>query len=1128
MSIASPVLALLPYPRRATRRLGCLWLAVSLAGSAWALNPEQSIYQYRCENWSRRNGLPVNSVTSIAQTNDGYIWLGTQQGLVRFDGHEFTSFSLPRTSIFVSQNISTLSASQNGGLWFGLREGAAGYFDGESFRPLGASFLEPNMQVFSVREMTDQSLWLAWNFGYARWDPRPAGTGAEEKSVGTICYRSLYQDRLGRVWLSAVDPGAVYYWENGNKYALADQDVHGLDVYAFAVDAVNRVWVGTQMGLRCFDAQLKAAPLPEAAPRSQVNALLLDHHGMLWIGTEGEGLFRYDGADFTRFTTAHGLANDYVTALFEDVEGNLWIATRGGVTKFSDVKFPLYGPDDGLAGEPLGLAAAADGGVWVATARGISRIDGRRITTLGPEVDLVNQYAKRVWQAGNGDLYVMDGNRGLTVIAGGRVVSRHLLKEWPIAFAEDQTGLIVSFGPEIYRVTRDAVMPWTYKSGVPPPMVWVVNLCPARDGSLWAATHRGVWQITGGEYRNWSVDNGLSGTVANWVFEDTDGTIWAGLASGIARFRNGQVQCLGREEGLFDNFISAIVPDDAGWFWVDSSAGIFRVRRDDLNAVADGRVAKLECEAFNGPEAVKSNDKHAQEPTAVHTKDGRIWFATAAGVVAIDPAAIPRNEVPPRVYIQYRRINGEEVSGRGSVTAKPGPGDLEFGYTALSFGATEKIRFRYRLMGYDERWVSAQARRSAFYTNLKPGDYTFEVQACNADGVWSPAGDKVQVMLPPHLYQTGWFRAAGALLGLALVGAVYGWRINALRRRQRMLQEMNAQLDANVQRRTAELATANRQLTEEVAERKRFEHEAEKMNQQLLQASREAGMAEVATSVLHNVGNVLNSVNVSVSLLGSHLRDGRYETLAKVANLLGKNAATPGFLTEDEKGRKIPAYLERISEHLVEQQATMSRELLSLRKNVAHIEDIVQMQQSYSRLHAARESLRAAELFDDAVRLSGAGLAHCHIKLVREIDEEITVVTDKSRVLQVLVNLLRNAIHACAEAHGTESTIFVRARRTGSQRVAFDVSDNGVGIAAENLSRLFTQGFTTRKDGHGYGLHSSALTAKAMDGTLSASSAGPGRGATFTFEIPTNTATACEPSPVNGSNCQEPVAQTVS
>ncbi len=1075
-----------------------LWPAVALG-----LDPSRTVFQYGCENWSRRNGLPASGIKAITQSADGYLWLGTQQGLVRFDGIGFTQFQVDPHPMFVSQNISSLARSREGGVWFGLKEGAVGYFDGRTFSPLGAPWVEPNMQVLALTEARDGSLWVGWNFGYGRWTKERAVPTASEQSIGFVPYQVVHEDPLGRVWLGTGDTGQLYYWQAGERHRFPDETLAQSFFFAVAVDARGDIWVGTQHGLRCYDAEFRRKELPALSTTAQVNALLIDRYGVLWVGTEGNGLWRWKDGAFAEFRKSNGLVDDYVTALYEDVEGSVWVGTRGGLSQLTDVKFPIDSTAEGLLGESLGVAPAASGGAWVATTRGINRIGAGEPFGFGTESGLENNYIKRVWEAADGDVYFFDGDRGVGVIADGKIVALHKMREWPVAITEDERGVIVSVAGTLYRASREALTPWEYAVAEPPALVWAVNLWPARDGSLWVAGHRGVWRIDpDGTYRQWTPQNGLSGLVANWVFEDVDGAVWVGLATGIARFKNGVVRNINRADGLFANFIHAIVPDQFGWFWFDSSDGVFRAHRDALNALADGKASRVECEPFDGQHAIKTTDKGRQEATAARTRDGRICFPTAQGVVWIDPANVPMNRVPPPVYIQRIRVNGREVLEKKLPSAPAGRGELEFHYAALSFIASQNIRFRYRLEGYDEHWVDAGDRRSAFYTNLRPGNYIYRVQASNADGVWSPEGDSVGIALRPEFYQTGWFTALCAFAGVGILFGLYGWRTRTLRVRERSLQESNELLEARVQERTAELAAANQSLTEEIAERRRFEEEAEKSSRQLILASRQAGMAEVATSVLHNVGNVLNSVNVSTAMIAERLRQSRASQLPLLAELLAANAGNPQFLVDDEKGKQVPEYLRRLAQHLAAEQTALGEEVDSLQKNVDHIKEIVRMQQDFSKMAGLIEPVHISEIVEDAIRLNSGVATRVDVKIGREIVEDVQLVVEKNKVLQILVNLINNALRACDDTTGRPPEITIRAQRHERNMVRVEVTDNGVGIPVGNLTRIFTQGFTTKRDGHGYGLHNSANAAQAMGGRLFASSAGADKGATFTLDLP--------------------------
>ena len=321
-------------------------------------------------------------------------------------------------------------------------------------------------------------------------------------------------------------------------------------------------------------------------------------------------------------------------------------------------------------------------------------------------------------------------------------------------------------------------------------------------------------------------------------------------------------------------------------------------------------------------------------------------------------------------------------------------------------------------------------------------------------------------------------------------------------RAEEQLSRAHEELEHRVADRTRELKEANAGLSAEIASREEAQRELETTHRQLLEISRQAGMAEVATSVLHNVGNVLNSVNVSATVATDHVRRSKASNIGKIRDLLHQNRDDLArFLTEDPKGRLIPAYLDTLVESLAAEQQTVVAELEDLRKNIDHIKDVVAMQQSYAKTSGVIESVSVSDLVEDALRMNVASLSHHEIEVVREYEAHVVLGVDKHKVLQILVNLIRNAKFACDESGRSDKRLVIRTRADAGS-VEISVIDNGVGISPENLTRIFAHGFTTRKHGHGFGLHSGALAAKELGGSLTASSDGPGLGATFTLKLP--------------------------
>ena len=1100
---------------------GVAALQLGVTDRGLALDPAKTITQFNCRNWTRQNGLPVDKISTVTQTADGYLWLGTQDGLVRFDGLDFKVFriELPQAE---GQDIRQLITSRDGKLLFAINHGGFGSFDGRKFSMLGDErWSQRGMGATTVMQARDDALWTGAELGGGRWsETNPAGSFFGNINTGEVL--SFCEDTIGRVWLGTVEHG-LFYWANGKLEPCPDTVLNHRNVQALAADAEDQIWVGTQSGLHCYaNEQVKETP-PLSA---NVSSLLVDRHGVLWVGTTGAGLARYENGRFVYLRKTDGLGSDNVNALYEDAEGSLWVGTRDGLSQLTDVKFPTYSDAHGVgAGSCRSVVAAKGGGLWIATDTGVSYFDPKNTTNYQAETLAPGRYFKLCFEARNGDLYAEDGDKTMNVFSDNQLVASLTNTLYISAVTEDAKSVLLSMGTEdsLFRLQAGKLEPYHYQVDPPPSYYWINNLATAKDGAIWVASKNGIFRLQAGAVQHWSTANGLSGDIVACVCEDTDGSIWAGLATGLARIKDGHIKNIRPEDGLPDNWVFAIVPDDLGNFWCDSGRGIFRVSRQTLNDFADGKGSPIHCDLFDGLEDVKSTARTDQEFSGCKTEDGRIWFPSPWGVVMIDPAHLPTNPVAPPVDIGRIRANGREFVRSENIVVPPGLGELEIDFSGLSFIVPEKMRFRYQLEGFDNDWVNTEGRRQAFYTNLKPGRYTFRVAAANADGVWNEAGDSLHLELRPHFRQTIAFYCLCGGLALAALASLYLWRIRHLEFKQLALQRTRDQLETEVKHRTAELATANTSLQHEVqehrqtevqlarrtqlleneiAERERMQSEVERVHQRLLTISRQAGMAEVATSVLHNVGNVLNSVNVSATLVMDQMRASKAPYLGKVADLVNEHVADlAGFLTTHPKGRQLPDYLQQLAGQLEREQQSAIVELELLRQNIEHIKDIVAMQQNYAKISGVTETVQPAELVEDALRMNANAFARHELELIREYSDVPPLQVEKHKVLQILVNVLRNAMYACDEAQREAPRLKIKIAPTDGG-IQMSVTDNGIGIPAENLTRIFSHGFTTRQGGHGFGLHSGALAARELGGSLTGHSEGPGLGATFTLTLP--------------------------
>ena len=746
--------------------------------------------------WHVEEGLPENTVNAIVQTPDGYLWLATFNGLARFDGIRFVVFDAANTPQLKSSRIHQLHLDSRGGLWiisefghlarmangrfteFGEQNGIAGkvgtlHEDGKGLlwadlsRELrwfdGKRFVEGrNTNYINIDAWPKQAGEPAGHsFRGTNWNPngatfRPGDRARLNIGKGpSIEYRNL-SARDGGIWV--VNHRAQKFRE-GRWERVIDAPEPLKKVSALCEDQRGDLWVGTwDDGVFCFGADGRVRPLrlTESTIHWPVRALFEDREGNLWIGSGGDGLRRLRPRAMTVYDHGTGLRSDVVRSIAEDDSGKIWVCGLGGIdwiapgTPAAATASPF-----GMA-IPWGMLADRRGAMWIAT------------------------YQTGLFRHQDGELVQLTGD------PAGRALSSEIN-----VLYEDRAGQLHVGTPQgLYRVEGNRLKLADCQNL---PSMDVRAIAEDKADHLYIGLNGGgLLRRAEGRWTELSCADGLSEAHVWSLYVDDEDTVWVGtVGKGLSRFRDGKFFNFTAPHVPLPRLITCILEDDDGRLWLGSHQGIFRVARSELNAFADGRSRSITAVRYGKSDGMGSSEcVGGRQPSACKTRDGRLWFATVKGACVVDPKNIPFNPQPPPVVIEEVVADGKNVAREaGSGPMIPAGGArLEIHYAGLSFVAPERVRFKYKLEGFDTDWLEAGGSRIAHYTRVPPGSYTFKAKASNNDGVWNETGAELAMTVLPSWWQTSWFRS-GVFLALGLtVASAYRWRVQGLKR-ERLAQE---------------------------------------------------------------------------------------------------------------------------------------------------------------------------------------------------------------------------------------------------------------------------------------------------------------------------------------------------
>ena len=1155
-----------------------MWVSLLIAGPAFDARAGDHLAQYRVRCWTERDGLPSNAVNAILQSKNGYLWLGTEQGLVRFDGAGFRAVEINGSSDFQARSVTVLIETGDGSIWGGTDGGGLFRLKDHAVTNFTSRDGLSEDVVTSIAEDTGGKIWIGTSGrGVNTFSGGRIGRPDPKDGIPVGLVTRVEAKRDGGVWIAST--AGISYLKNGGPAValpLPDQ-LKGASVLSLHEDLYGTLWLGTDRGFFNISGGVVKPAFPEQGRSfDKVLTVREDTEGNTWVCTYGGGLKRVSGNVVTSYGMEDGLPDLRIVSFCEDREGNIWLGTRGaGLVQLRKSTIKVWSQKDGLASDKAyTVFQDAGGNLWIGTSGGgLARISGGSVNTFGKEDGLAADSIFAIYGdsdgttwfgGGDGKLYHYDGSRfTASDFQAGHSPAR------VSAILRDRSGAMwVGTRGSGAAVLRDGASSFLLGTEAIDRMN-VHQFYESADGTVWIAASGGLWRCAGGNCSPFGGSPSLTNKLVFCLYPDEHGCIWAGTyGHGLFRVKGNRVSQITTKQGLFDNVIYSIVRDDGGHFWMSCNRGIFRAPAAELEQLADGRAESVTCQSFGLSEGMLDIECNGGgHPAGFKGNGGIIWFPTARGVIEINPARIVSNPFIPPLFIEGVELNGQNLRPWERCSGPARDGKLVISYSCLSYTEPEKVRFKYFLEGFDRDWVDAGSRITAYYTGLPPGKYRFRVIGCNNDGIWNREGVSLDIYLKPPLYKRGWFILSAWGLGLLLLWGAYRIRVRLHIRR-------GIELERQVAERTAKLR-AQTELIREMEELYRaiVEGQTELVcrfapNGEITFANgacskfleKEGDLAiggnffsTIPENRREEIRSALSSASPSnPTILLEHETSGQYGVTKLFqwshTAFFGDQGKVTGF---QSVGRDITE-LRKMEETLLNAQKMEA--IGQLAGGVAHdFNNLLQaMRSSVEILKAKSEGQqtldRVAEEIENDIR-RGAQLVRqvllfskrevCNTepvdlndlirnmrallqRLVREnigfemdlMDAPLCVTADVGQIEQVIVNLAINASDAMPEG----GRLVVRTGVDGPERGWFEVSDSGHGIPQEVMGRIFEPFFTTKAEENGTGLGLSVVHSIVLQhgGSIAVNSSAQA-GTTFRVTLPRTAAPNTEKRPASGA-----------